>query len=288
MFVALAPSMACQPAAAQSADAATSVDQGTAAAATTPTPAASTEGTVAPHPDFAGETERWRFRITPYLWVPGVEGTLGIGDVQTDIDQSVGDVFQTVLDDLKFAAMVDFEARKDKFIVMANVDYLNLGGSYSQAPITVNYDIDLLIVGMNLGWRFADLPVNADSRFSVDGLVGFRYSYLDMSLSAFDSSAGASAAVESNQWWIDPVIGARLQLRLGDRWRFAVRGDVGGVGGSHSSDLTWQTVLMAGYQFNDVFLLGVGWRWLSYDYDATDFVFDVTMSGPFIAFSFEF
>ena len=53
----------------------------------------------------AQSKDPWRFQVTPYGWLSGLTGRVGVGRLQTDVDLSVGDV----LDALKFAAMLSGE-----------------------------------------------------------------------------------------------------------------------------------------------------------------------------------
>jgi len=64
----------------------------------------------------------WEFRLTPYLWFAGFTGTVGAGGRTADIDAPFRDVF----DELNFGAMVNFEARKNRFTTLVDGFYVSL------------------------------------------------------------------------------------------------------------------------------------------------------------------
>jgi hypothetical protein len=61
---------------------------------------------------------------------------------------------------------------------------------------------------------------------------------------------------------------------------------IGGFGAG--SDLTWDVLAAAGYQWNDRFSLVAGYRALGVDYDKDGFVYDVVQHGPILGAVFRF
>jgi len=57
--------------------------------------------------------------------------------------------------------------------------------------------------------------------------------------------------------------------------------EVGGFG--VGSDLQWEVVGRAGYQFNDRFGVALGYRHLAIDFDDDKLVMQAEISGPFLA-----
>ena len=60
------------------------------------------------------------------------------------------------------------------------------------------------------------------------------------------------------------------------------------IGGGASSDLVWDVMAGAGYQFTDMFSLEVGYRAAAVDYSNDGFVYDVVQQGPIIGAVFHF
>src|SRR5687767_8926399 len=63
------------------------------------------------HPD------KWQFQFIPYLWVAGINGRAGIGNLAVDVDAAITDPDV----DLNFGFMASFEARKNKFVILTDL-----------------------------------------------------------------------------------------------------------------------------------------------------------------------
>ncbi|MDC4224787.1 MAG: hypothetical protein MPW15_11305 [Candidatus Manganitrophus sp.] len=94
---------------------------------------------------------------------------------------------------------------------------------------------------------------------------------------------------------IEPFVGLRMATYLTDHILFGVRGDAGGFGAKGDdveSKLTWQAITFLGYEFNTVFGIQAGYRWLSIDMENTEVSFnneiDLDFEGPFTGLSFRF
>ena len=53
----------------------------------------------------------WEFTLSPYAWAAGLNGSVGIGNVVSEVDLSFGDI----LENLDIGAMLHFEARKGRW-----------------------------------------------------------------------------------------------------------------------------------------------------------------------------
>ncbi len=91
---------------------------------------------------------------------------------------------------------------------------------------------------------------------------------------------GLDRSFEKSQWWIDPVIGLRLEADLTDRWKLMALGDVGGFGIGSASDFTWEAMLAAGYRISRRWTLALGYRAIGLDYDGSAVHLDVVQHGP--------
>ena len=58
--------------------------------------------------DNATKNNKWQFEITPYFLAAAMNGKVGVGPVETDIDMS----FEDIWDNLDLGLMGAFEARK--------------------------------------------------------------------------------------------------------------------------------------------------------------------------------
>ena len=68
---------------------------------------------------------------------------------------------------------------------------------------------------------------------------------------------------------------------LTGKWWAGAYGDIGGGG----SDFTYQVLANAGYDFSERYALTLGYRYLSVDYDARDFLLDTALDGPIVGFT---
>ncbi len=70
---------------------------------------------------FAQESQ-WKGWVTPYMWLTGMNGDVGLGPVFSSLDWSSSDV----LNDLSFAAMASLNANNGTWGVLGAVIYVNL------------------------------------------------------------------------------------------------------------------------------------------------------------------
>lgn len=160
--------------------------------------------------------------------------------------------------------------------MLADVTVLDVGESASAASVSGDLDVEGVLASLAGFWRVA-----RTERWSVDALAGLRYWSIDTAL-----SLRGAVSVERGERWADPLIGARANLRLGQRWRLEAGGDVGGVG--VGSDLQWEAVGRVPFAVTDRVAVAAGWRHLAFDYEEGDFALDATLSGPFLAIDLGF
>jgi hypothetical protein len=246
----------------------------------------------------AAESQDWQFALTPYVWLPTVEGT---GDFDTPPDGGgqpeveIGPV--DYLEHLEMVLMLAGEARKGNWVLRADVVYVDFGDQRSSVKT---------VTGPG---GVVEFPVNAGTKVSLDGfewqgtvgyvvlsqpnwslevLGGFRYLdvafeldwQFDGPLNLLPQSGRFSQDVEL---W-DAIVGTRGRFTFGNgTWFVPFHLDVG----TGSSDLTWQLFAGLGYSFSwgDVLLAH---RQLDYDEKEGDLVQGLRFSGPAIGVSFRF
>lgn len=141
---------------------------------------------IAPQPD-----PDWEFRFTPYLWAPGLTGSVGVGPLTTDIDSSSIDV----LEKLKMAAALQFEARYHRWGFMMDGFYADLGADgATPGPIYDSMDVNLkqFIGELSVAYRVYESP-----KGFVDAYAGFRYNNLSLDLDATLDVPGIQMVSES-------------------------------------------------------------------------------------------
>ena len=239
------------------------------------TSAATSEST-----DAAGSS--WEFSATPYIWFSGLSGDIGVFPALQPVDVDLS--FTDLLDHLKFAATVVMQARKGRFVALADIAYVDIGASENigiRDPefLDVELDTSTFMATAAAGYRAVD-----QGPLFVDLLAGLRVTSVDTRL---ELTGPLNTVVgESTETWVDPVIAARGHVPIGEKWALALYGDIGGFG--VGSDITWQLLGTIQYQLGRSWWLAAGWRQYAIDYEKDGFVFDVSMGGPIIGVSFNF
>ena len=142
-------------------------------------------------PAFADDQD-WKFTLTPYLWLPTIEGDAGYQAPPGGGGDPVFSVGPTDwLDLLNFGALVGGTARKGDFSISSDFVYLNMSSDSDGRLLSV----DGTITGPNDG---VDIPVSADitassetelKGFTWDLLLG--YTFYRSGRSFADAIAGA-------------------------------------------------------------------------------------------------
>jgi len=240
----------------------------------------------------------WEFNVTPYLWAINMDGNATVKGIDFDVDLPFSDIW----DQLNFALMLAYEARKGSWGLWGDTIYANLGDDNVGGPRGLtNIEPTINVFWQGLGgyyrlgtWDLADAPGKKKPTVTVDTYAGLRYTYLDLKLKFKGAFRDRVNDVSDNKSWVEPLLGARTIWDLSERWSVALAGDIGGV--AFGSDFAWDAFGLIGYQFD---LFGdknaralFGYRALSQDY--TDgsgrdkFKWDITMHGPILGLDIGF
>jgi len=251
-------------------------------------------------PAVAADNE-WTFAVTPYLWLPNINGSLKYDlpniDSRPDVETGPNDY----LENLDFAFMISGEARKGKWSIFADGIYLDFSAEDSRIKsfggTVIDATIDLETESSLSGgvWTLAGgYSLVQDSKATLDLIGGFRYlgieASTDWSLSTTITdpdtgdvlAASGSISEDGNLW--DGIIGVRGHVKLGDsNWAIPYYADIG----TGDSELTWQAMTGITYNWNwgGVSLV---YRHLSYDMDEDGLLQDVEFSGLALGATFRF
>lgn len=229
-------------------------------------------------PDTVAEDEGVNISFTPYLWMPAINGDVGIprNDDEVDVDRSFSDIWG----DLKFAFMGTVDGEYNRFVAHVDTIYLNLGANVERVDSLVfnegEFDAKLLIMTGALGYRVVDR-----GPMYVDVYAGARLVSLDIDLALEGPLQTREASASPSN--VSPLIGGKARLPLSERWALALQGDIG-----FDSDVKWELAGTVQYQLGRHWLAGVGYRHLALHHDKEDAEFDIAFSGPLIAFTYMF
>lgn len=224
----------------------------------------------------------WKFAIAPYIWGAGLQGDVGVfGRQPVEIDMSFGDI----LSDLRFAGMVVAEAHNGSWGVFGDLIYVNTkaDGSITRTIAGIPVELASTVATESLtATLLGEYRAYADDRVTVDLMAGARLWSVDNEITAslgrggipLRDFSGADGAT-----WVDPMIGVKARFDTGTPWYFTGWAMVGGFGAG--SDVTWDAMAGAGYQWNDWLSTVGGYRALGVDYSDDGFVYDVVEHGLF-------
>jgi opacity protein-like surface antigen len=219
----------------------------------------------------------WRFGLTPYIWLAGIEGDVGVGPLTSHVDLSPSDV----LDHLQFAASLYGEARRQWFVGGIDAFYASVGGAKAVVfrgdtgtfNLTNRQTIVTPMVGYSVG----------NTMWTLDLLAGARYWRTRDRLSVDRPNGQSRDFTTTTDWW-DALSGLRLTGSIVQRVPFTVGGDVGG-GGAKSD---WQLHGDVGYKLSSVWTLGASYRYLSVDYSKSPLTLDIAFKGFVVAGTYRF
>jgi len=215
----------------------------------------------------SSDENNWKFGAQIYIWGAGIGATTRTGG---DIDVT----FSDILRDLDMTLMGNVTARKGKWLLAADVIYLNVSqDNVSSIPFT-NADIKGWVVTPVVGYNL----INTD-KGTLDAVAGVRYLHLNASLDVL----GFTVLSDSSTIW-NGVVGARGQVNLAPNWFLPYYADIG----AGQSKLTWQAFAGIGYKFKHVDAI-LGYRYLDWKFKDDNKVFDdLNFSGPIAGVRFQF
>jgi hypothetical protein len=212
----------------------------------------------------------WHIVLAPYLWLPGVHGTLGVRDHQASIHASAGDL----LSHFRFGLMAVVEARHDRWVTPVDFVWVRLGEDkalpFPNEAITADVKASEFIMTPKFGYRLIDLD-----KLKFDGLIGIRYWHLGQNLQFSPSELGLDFSGSQN--WVDQLVGARIQAPLSPKVEVTIAGDVGG--GGVTSQLDYQVAGLLGYRFKPRWTVQAGYRYLYLDRRSGGSILTFAMSG---------
>jgi hypothetical protein len=224
----------------------------------------------------AAESDDWKFRITPYLWMLGMDGTTAVLGQDTDVDASFSDIF----DRLNIALSANMELSKGNFFIVLDPLYASLEADFvgpggGGGPVGGKIEIDLVIADLNVGYSFSE-------NFGV--YAGARY--YDQDITVTPNNLPQQSLGDD---WTDFIVGLRAGGKVSENWSIMSKLD-GAVAGDSESAWYFQAVLLRHFGTNKH--LNLGWRYYDVDYESgtgiTRFKWDVAHSGPVVGFSWEF
>jgi hypothetical protein len=207
------------------------------------------------------EDSGWHFAVSPYLWFPGVHGTIGALGRDVSVHATPGDL----LSNFRFGLMGLVEARYKRVVLPLDLMWIRLEDDRALPfpnlmVTTAKLKGSEFLLTPKIGYRLID-----QERIKIDALAGFRYWHFSENLKFVPSNLNLNFSRSQN--WVDPLVGGRIQVALTPKVIATIGGDVGGWG--TGSQLDYQVAGVLGYKIKPKWTLQAGYRYLSIDYRTT-------------------
>lgn len=223
----------------------------------------------------------WRFQLTPYVWMSGLQGDVGRlpNGAPIEVDLS----FQDVLEDLDIAGMLYGSARSGDWALFLDATYVSSSSTEALGGVlfdSARVESDTTTLALAVGRSFA-----RSESMSATAYVGARAWWLDTTTELRAVGGGVSRE-SSSESWVDPLIGITGQYIPNENWALTGALEIGGFG--VGADFGWSALAAATYKVSDQFGVSFGWRHLEVDYDTGGTLYDVRQTGPLLGATFVF
>ena len=231
------------------------------------------------HPASAQSESSWSNQGLIYLLGPTLDGTSGIGPIDTDVDMSASDIFETL--DGAFLGM--YRGEGERWGVMIDVVYMDLkaDGSGDGGAFSGEVEVEQTTAIASATYRLSP---------TAQLMAGALYN----DVSAGISLKGPTDRIREQRAgddWVDPIVGVLFETPIGGgNWSFTGSAQLGGFG--VGADLVTILTGSFSYRFNDWSSIDIGYRYLDFDYEDGDgldrFKFDMKEHGPAVGWRFDF
>ena len=213
--------------------------------------------------------DAWQFDVAPYIWIPGVHGTVGALGHSASVHVSGSDLLSNF--NGGFAGFI--QARKNRWVIPIDLIWTKLAttqgiplNDFGQTAARV--ELNQVIFSPKFGYRILDTE-----RVKFDALAGIRYWHLGQTItlrpSLYSQSQGGGT--------VDGIGGGKFEFDITPKVWITAAGDAGAGG----SKLDYQAVGTLNIQPKPKFGFFVGWRYLDIDYRGNNaFLYDIAQVAP--------
>lgn len=227
-------------------------------------------------PAATSSEDTWEHNITPYAWLSGLKGDIGFNGLPA---QPVDLPFEDIWDNLDIAGFLSLNGHKGNWGYFVDAQYISLE-AHENGP-RESADLDLEQIKLTAGVLYR-IWHNEKTAFWLYGTL--QYNYIDTQLEI--EGPLDTKKFSHSESWVDPVLGFQLRHDFNEKWFCKFLGEVGGFG--VSSDINWQAMALFGYNINECWSLGGGYRHQYVDYEDDGFVYDMDTSGPMLGVIYKF
>lgn len=204
----------------------------------------------------AAEPEGWKFEVTPYAWLAGLEGDITVRGHKVDFDKS----FSDMLDYVETAGSLLAVVQHDRYLFWGQADYFDLSTDaldIDEQPDRGKLDTTMVLAELAVGYQVDGWMEGQ----TFDLLVGARLLHTETDLTIYN--VGESS--KDNDVW-NPIVLVRPSIPLFptkiEGLRFNPTLGIGGGGGN--TKLTYELAPQLQYAINDNIAARVGYRRVGY------------------------
>ena len=215
--------------------------------------------------------QQWDWKLTPYLWAAGIDGSAQVGPVTGDVSMSFSEVF----DILRGGGLLRIEGQTDRHGFLGDLVYLRLKEENARDTIggTLELKLDALIAEGAYFYRLGP-------QYALE--LGVRYWDFETTL-----RPALIAELKRANDFVDGFIGFRSVFEVSDNWDMLFRGNVGGGGSDFAAGLQ----IDFRRRFDSGNTLDIGYRALEVDFtDGSGLLttgLDMTLQGLSVGYSFD-
>jgi hypothetical protein len=227
-------------------------------------------------PVHADESSGWTNTFNLYLLGPTLDGTVGIGPANGDVDMNAGDVFSML--DMAFLGL--YAGEGERWGVVADVIYMDLSEDDITGPAG--------ILSAEVGNKQFTAVGSLSYRVSDTTRLLFGLMYTDITADIRTEGPLNIRYAKTSESWTDPVVGVLYNTRIASDWEFS---GLAQIGGGTGADLVYSLTASFAWNFGERTSLSLGYRYLDFDYEdgsgAGRFKFDMKQHGPAVGFRFQ-
>ncbi|MCI0675338.1 MAG: hypothetical protein L0Y42_06120 [Phycisphaerales bacterium] len=239
------------------------------------------------------DPDAWWFQPSLAIWAPSIDGTVGARGLTTDVSVSFTDILEDA--DSVIGISGTFEMGTGKWSGFVAGMYTKIGVDEPTPFGTAELDTELALLSFGIAYEVGRWPMETASRADqpardgkVDVYAGGRYTSVGI-----DFDFAVLPTIDHDKDWVDPIIGAALDLPFSPNWSVVLDGSVGGFG--VSSDFVWAASGLLSWDFyigSSPSSLQFGYLAVGDDYSSgsgTDqFVWDTILHGLVINWAIRF
>lgn len=220
------------------------------------------------------------WKVSLYLWTVGLDGDLGIGPINADLDLSFGDL----VDALNYGGGLAFRRDWGSNVFITDLQYYSLSPDKVDTPLggTIATDLDMPLLQFYYGRKFATGKGHAG------WLAGVRYMQLDTKLTWNPILPDVKQVRSDSPDFTDFLVGGFYESSISENWDMTLQGDIG-FGGS---DGTWnaQLLFQRNLQSGNAVVMGLRVTDIDFEDDLPNgamFKYDAMMTGLMLGFTWD-